>query len=375
MPVTVREARRKADYRAALKFTFDLYSDSPNWVPPLISDELENFDRKKNPALEFCEAATWLAERDGRLTGTITAIVNHRVNERWGNRHGRFGWLEFEDDGETADALFAAAEAWVREKGMDALVGPMGFTDFDKEGLLVEGFEELSTFAMLYNRDYYRSHLERLGYRKDADWVEYLVTVPSEGIPEKVLRVSELVLKRRNLRILEAKTSAAFKPYIRDIFALLADSYADLYGYVAPTDRQMDLYTRRFFSFIDPDFTKLVLDAEGRPAAVGIAMASLSRAAQKAKGRLFPFGIFHFLAAMKRVEILDLYLVAVRKDLQNLGLNAILMNEITAAAIRRGVRWAETSAELEDNAAVRSFWKFYDARQHKRRRVYRKDFF
>ncbi len=373
MPVTVREANTPSDYRKALKFTFNLYRDNPNWVPPLIGEEMETFNPKKNPALEFCETKTWLAERDGRIVGRITGILNRRFIEQWKDLHARFGWLEFIDDAEVADSLFDAAEAWARERGMTAIVGPMGFTDFDKEGLLVEGFDELSTFAMLYNHPWYKDHLERRGYVKEVDWIERQVRVPAEGIPEKVMRVSELVFKRKGLRALTVRRAKDYKPYIPAIFALLEDTYAHLYGYVSLTEKLRDLYADRYFSFIDPDFTKLVLDSEGKLAAVGISMPSLSRAAQKAKGRLFPFGLFHFLRAMKKPEILDLYLVAVRKDLQNLGLNSILMNEITANAIRRGVKFAETNAELESNAAIQSFWKFYDAREHKRRRVYRKD--
>lgn len=373
MAVTVREARSPADYRKALKFTFKLYEGNQNWVPPLISDEMEAFNPKKNPALDFCETKTWIAKKDGKIAGRISGIINNRFIEQWKHRHARFGWLEFIDDAEVADALFGAVESWARERGMEALVGPMGFTDFDKEGLLIEGFNELSTFAMLYNQPWYKDHLERLGYAKEVDWVEYRITVPKDGIPEKVMRVSELVFKRKGLRALQVKDKNGYKPYIPAIFDLLADAYSHLYGYISLTDRLAKLYADRFFTFIDPDFTKLILDSEGKLAAVGISMASLSEAAQKAKGHLFPFGIFHFLAAMKNPETLDLYLVAVRKDLQNLGLNSILMNEITSNAIRRGVKFAETSAELESNAAVQNFWKFYDARQHKRRRVYRKD--
>ncbi len=374
MSVTVREATKPSDYRKALKFTFELYKGNPNWVPPLISEEMETFDPKKNPALEFCDAKTWLAERDGRVVGRISGIVNRRFIEQWEHRHARFGWLEFIDDAEVADALFDAVEDWARGLGMDAIVGPMGFTDFDKEGLLIEGFDELSTFAMLYNQPWYRGHIERRGYRKEIDWIERQVKVPEGGIPEKVMRVSELVFKRKGLHALEVKHRRDYTPYIPQIFDVLAESYAHLYGYVSLTEPLKKLIADRYFSFIDPDFTKVVLDSEGKLAAVGISMPSLSRAAQKAKGRLFPFGIFHFLAAMKKPEILDLYLVAVRPDLQNLGLNSILMNEITANAIRRGVKYAETNAELENNAAIQSFWKFYDAREHKRRRVYRKDF-
>lgn len=373
MSVTVREATKPSDYRKALKFTFDLYRGNPNWVPPLISEEMETFNPKKNPALEFCETKTWLAERDGRIVGRITGILNRRFIEKWQDLHARFGWVEFIDDAEVADSLFDAVENWAREMGMRAIVGPMGFTDFDKEGLLVEGFDELSTFAMLYNHRWYKDHLERRGYLKEVDWIERRVTVPAEGIPEKVMRVSELVFKRKGLRALDVKTSKAYRPYIPEIFALLDEAYSHLYGYVSLTDKMIKLYASRYFSFIDPDFTKLVLDSEGKLAAVGIAMPSLSVAAQKAKGRLFPFGACHFLSAMKKPETLDLYLVAVRKDLQNLGLNSILMNEVTANAIKRGVKFAETNAELESNAAIQSFWKFYDAREHKRRRVYRKD--
>jgi len=371
MSVEIRKAMTKKDFKKGVMLPFKINKGNDCWVPPLISSEINIFDKKKNASLDVCDATTWLAYKNGEVVGRVTGILNHPFIETWKKKEARFGWIDFVDDTEVSDALLDTVENWAKEQGMDAIVGPMGFSDFDEEGMLVEGFDELGTFAMLYNPEYYHKHLETRGYVKDADWVEYAVTTPKE-IPSKVKRVQELVFKRNKLTLLDAKSKKDFNPYLPGIFNVLGEAYSQLYGYVALTEKQVKQITKDYFGFIDPKFTKVVLDGKGEVAAVGISMPSLSRAVQKAKGRLFPFGFIHLLRALKKPEILDLYLVAVRPELQNLGVNAILMNEITQSAIEAGIKYAETLAELEDNTAVRSFWKHYDARQHKRRRVYKK---
>jgi ribosomal protein S18 acetylase RimI-like enzyme len=254
---------------------------------------------------------------------------------------------------------------------MNGVHGPLGFTDLDKEGLLIEGFEEPGTMLMLYNYDYYRRHIEELGYEKDAEWVEYQIRTPDE-IPDKVIRVGQLALKRGGFRILPAKNAKDLKRYAHEIFEMLNSEYADLYGTVPLSDKQIDAYIKQYFAFIDPRFNKIILDKEGRVAAFGIALPSLSQALKKSKGRLFPFGFIHIFKALKHPESLDLGLVAVRKEYRKLGLPAILMTETTRSAIAAGIRSAESSGELEDNDQIQAFWRHYNARLHKRRRAYLK---
>lgn len=332
---------------------------------------MKSFRRKTNPALEFCTARTWTAWKEGRLTGTITAIINHRFIEQWKQKHGRFGWFECIDDPETAHALLSTAEEWCFSQGMEAMVGPMGFTDFDKEGLLIEGFQEMSTFAMLYNPPYYQNLIEKEGYSKDVDWLEFRVKVPEE-IPAKVLRVMDIVMKRQKVHLLETHRKKDLIPYIPQVFELLAECYKELYGYVTLTKKMTEKLTKEYITLIDHRLTKVILDEEDRVIACGISMPSFSEAMRKARGRLFPFGFIHIMRAMKRPEVLDMYLVAVKPEYQKRGIMSVLMSVINQEALKLGIKEAETLAELEENLDVQSLWKSYDARQHKRRRVYKK---
>jgi ribosomal protein S18 acetylase RimI-like enzyme len=340
-------------------------------VPPLIIDEVHTLRRNKNPAFEFCDAQYWLAYKNGRVAGRIAGLINQRYIERWGNRYARFGWIDFIDDREVVGALFGAVEQWAREKAMTGIHGPLGFTDMDREGMLVEGFGELGTMATIYNHPYYPQHLEALGYVKDADWLEFEVKVPSQ-VPEKAERVEQIVRRKLGVHVLPAKNAREIRPYARELFAVLNEAYARLYAFVPLTTEQIDTYVKQYFSFITPDFTKILLDANGRVAGFVVAMPSLSRALQKCRGRLFPFGFLHLLAAMRKPKTLDLYLGAVRPDLQNKGADALVMTDITRSAIARGIVSAESNVELEANVAVQNHWKYYDARQHKRRRCYLK---
>ena len=251
---------------------------------------------------------------------------------------------------------------------MTALHGPLGFTDLDREGMLIEGFDELGTMATLYNHPYYPEHMDRLGYTKDVDWIEYEVETPSE-IPEKILRVQKMVLDRFDLRVVEGKKKAML-PYARKMFQLFNEAYAELYGFVDLTDEQVDLYVKQYLSLLEPDYVRLITNAEDELVAFGVAMPSLSKALQSSRGRLLPFGFVHFVKALKFPKHIDLLLIAVRPDFQGKGLPAVLMTEITKSCLANGIVSAETNVELETNTQVQAIWKHFQARQHKRRRCY-----
>jgi len=368
MSLTIREVRNKKDLERFIKFPFSLYKQNKYWIPPLLMDERNTLDRKKNPAFENCRAKYLLAERDGKAVGRIAGIINDTYIQKWGQKHCRFGWFDFIDDIEVSRALLGAVEDWAQENEMTAVHGPLGFTDMDPEGMLIHGFDELGTMATLYNHPYYPEHMERLDYNKDIDWVEFEVIAPDE-IPAKVLRLQELVLKRSKLRVVETKKKN-LKPYARKMFDLINQAYADLYGFVRLSDRQIDVYINQYFSLIHPDYVRFITDEEDNLIAFGIAMPSLSRALQLSKGRLFPFGFIHLLWALKYPKYIDFLLVAVRPDYQARGITAILMTEITRNCLKNGIISAETNVELETNTQVQAIWKHYNARQHKRRRCY-----
>jgi GNAT superfamily N-acetyltransferase len=369
MSVVLKEVRTGRDLKRFIHFPFTLYKDSPYWVPPLIQDELNTLRKEKNPAFAHCEAKYVLAYRDGKIVGRIAMLINWKFIEKWKKKYARFGWIDFIDDREVSKALIEYAEHWARERGMEGIHGPMGFTDLDREGMLIEGFEELGTLPMIYNYPYYPEHLGALGYKKDVDWLEFEIKTPTE-INEKVLRVQDLVLKRSGLRLVEARKPKDLKPYAHQIFDVINEAYSDLYGVVELTEPQINAYVKQYFGFIQTDYTKVIVDKDDRMVAFGIAMPSLSQACRRAKGRLFPFGFIHFLHALHHPKQIDMYLVAVRPKYQGMGVNAILMTEITRSGIRNGITSAETSGELENNKAVQDLWKYYDKRRHKRRRCF-----
>ncbi|MCU0410980.1 MAG: hypothetical protein MUF82_00405 [Bacteroidetes bacterium] len=372
MKPTIGEVRTLHDLRRFVAFQYDLYRDNRYWVPPPRRDELDGLREAKNPAFEFCEAKYWLALDGRRIVGRIAGIINNRYNERWHAKAARFGWFDFIDDAGVSTLLLRTVEEWARLRGMTSLHGPLGFTDLDGEGTLVEGFEEVSTLGAIYNFPYYGEHIERAGFSKDADWVEFQVTMKKE-IPEKISRLSEIALQRNRLHVLQARQRKDLLPYAREIFQVLNDGFRELYGFVELSDKQIDKYVEQYFGYILPDFVPVVLDESNRVVAFGIAMPSLSRAFQKNKGRLFPFGFLHVLWAMKYERNADLYLTAVRPEAQNKGINAILIHEMHKTFVRRGVDKVETNRELEENAKVQAQWRFYEHRQHKRRRCYRKE--
>ncbi len=368
----IKRVVSKSDLKEFVKFPIRLYSKNRFFVPPLILDEINTLS-KKNPAFEYCEAEYWLAKINGKTVGRIAGIINHRYIAIWGYRLARFGWLDFIDDKEVVDSLFATVEEWAKSKGMEGLHGPLGFTDLDREGMLVEGFEEVGTFATIYNYPYYPTHLERLGYKKDVDWVEYHIKVP-DTIPERATQIANLIAERKNIRVVEAKQSKDLLPYAKGLFEVINEAYNGLYGFVPLTDKQVALYTKQYFPLVSPDFLKILVDSTDRVIGFVISMPSISRALQKSRGKLFPFGFLRILINLRKPKKLDLYLGAIRKEYQGRGANALLMTELTKSCIRRGIVDAESNPELETNLPVQGFWRYFDSRQHKRRRCFIKHF-
>jgi N-acetylglutamate synthase-like GNAT family acetyltransferase len=369
MDIQVNEVNTLKELKSFIHFPFDLYRGNPYWVPTLLFDELNTLRRDKNPAFEHCEVKYWLATREGKIVGRVAAILNRRHIEKWGQRYMRFGWIDFIDDPNVSEALMQRVEAWAKEMGMTAVHGPLGFTDLDREGMLVEGFNELSTLATIYNHAYYPQHMEKLGYAKDTDWMEYEFTVPPEP-NETIARIAEISLKRNKLILLKLDNKKELLPYAKELFKLLDDEYKDLYGTVPLTEKQMETYINQYFGFVTPDFVPLVMDQNNRMVAFGIIMPSLSLALQKTKGKLFPFGFIHLMRALRKNDRADLYLVAVRSEYQGKGVNAILMNKMHNVFNKLGIKKVESNPELETNQDVQGQWKHYEKRQHKRRRVF-----
>ena len=375
MAITIKEVKTKEDLKLFIRFNYELYKNNPYSVPDLYDDMLNTFSHEKNPAFEFCEAIYFLAYKNNEIVGRIAGIINHRANDTWKTNQVRFGWIDFIDDESVSEALLQAVADWGKKKGMNQLVGPMGFTDFDAEGMLVEGFDQLSTMATIYNYSYYPQHLEELGFKKEVDWVEYKIFIP-EQVPEKHKRISDLVQRKYNLRIVKCKTAKEISKYGPAIFDLLNEAYSPLFGFSALSPKQIAHYTKEFLPILDLRMVTMVLDAEDQVVAVGISMPSLSEVLQKSKGKLLPFGWYHFLKTLffKRYpKMLDLLLVAVKPEYQNKGVNALVFCDLIPVYQKIGFEYAESNPELELNGKVQAQWEYFKTEQHKRRRAYKKD--
>jgi len=368
--VTVREITSRADIRKFINFANELYKDNPYYVPDMFGSQVNDFDREKNPAYEYCDSKCFLAYRDGRIVGRIAAIYNTHANEKYHVDRMRFSHADYIDDDEVVDALFAAVEAWGREKGCEAVHGPLGFSDMDKEGLLVKGFDRLSQFFVYYNHPYYMKQMERMGYSKDVDWVEYRITLPDKP-DARLEKIASAVERRLKLTFAPLTNRRSIRPYVEGVFKLYNEAYLALYGMVALTPRQVVKYVGEFLPLVDDRTTAILLNEEQEVVAFGVAAPSLSLAQQKARGRMFPLGWYHVLRALNgKNDTLDMFLIAVRPDLQGSGVNAVLMNRLLKFAIEDGRKYAETGPELEDNTRVISQWRSFDAEQHKTRRCY-----
>ncbi|MBR5787942.1 MAG: N-acetyltransferase [Muribaculaceae bacterium] len=361
----------RSNLKKFVEFQIDLYKGNPYFVPPLVSDEIATLDSKVNPAFDHCESAYFMAYRDGKAVGRIAAMINKQVNEKENSRQARFGFVDFIDDAEVSKALFDAAEKWAKEKGMDNIVGPLGFTDLDNEGMLINGFEELGTMATIYNYPYYPAHVERLGYEKEVDWHEFLIEIP-EQIPDKHKRIAEIVKKKFNLRVVKFTSRKALKEqYGQALFELINEAYDNLYGYSRLTKRQIDYYIKIYLGMLNLDLVTLIVDGEDQLVGVGISIQSMSRALQKSKGKMFPFGWWHLLKGLKgKNDRVDLLLVAVKPQYMGKGVNALLFTDLIPAYNKYGFKWAESNPELESNAAVQNQWEAFPYRQHRNRRAF-----
>lgn len=374
MSVEIKRVSTKSELKRFIRFNYEFYKENKYSVPDLYDDMLNTFSPKRNAAFEFCEADYFLAYREGKIVGRVAAIINHRANEQWNKKTVRFGWIDFIDDVEVSRALIDTVKQWGKERGMDTLEGPLGFTDMDAEGMLIEGFDQLSTMATIYNYPYYPVHMERLGLEKSADWVEMKIFIPDE-IPEKHKRISDIIARKYNLHIrkLTSKKEVRESGIGHQIFRLINDAYAPLFNFSRMTERQIDQYVNMYVPVLDLRMVSIVENEQNEIVAVGISMASLSEALQKAKGRLFPFGWYYLLKALlwKRPKMLDLLLVGVRPDYQNKGVNALLFTDLIPVYQQLGFEYAESNPELELNEKVQNQWQYFKTEQHKRRRCYK----
>lgn len=375
--VNVIPIHSRADLKKFVLFKTELYKDNIYAVPSLLSDELGTLTPGRNPAAEFCDSQCFLAyNEENKIVGRICAIINHRTNTAWGKPEGRFGFFDFVEDIEVASQLLNAAAKWLSARGMKAMHGPLGFTDMDQEGLLVEGFDELSTMATLYNFPYYAEFMERLGYEKDVDWVEFRFKVPYPK-PERIIKFAEIVEKKNDLHVVRCKNAHEMisKGWGRKIFELINTSYANLYGYSSLTKHQIAHYEKMYLPMARIELIAMVADSEDNLVGFGISMPSLSRALQKSGGQMFPWGWFHLLYALKKpkVDVVDLMLIAVDPEYRNKGITAIIMNEVIGGMQKVGAKFSESNPELESNLAMQNQWEVFEKRQHRRRRAYIKE--
>ena len=376
--VQIKRVETKKDLKAFIECHYDLYEGNQYDAPNLYSDELNTLSKDKNAAFDFCEAEYFLALKEEKVVGRVAAIINNKANEKWDKKDVRFGWIDFIDDIEVSKALLKAVEDYGREKGMTSVVGPLGFTDMDPEGMLTWGFDQLGTMATIYNYDYYPKHMEKLGgWEKDNDYVEYRLDVP-ETAPEKYTKIAEMVEKRYNLHVRKLTKKEIFEGgYGKKLFDLINVTYSHLYGFSELTDRQIDQYVKMYFPLADLDLITVVEDGNKDNQLVGLAITvpSLTRALQKChRGRLFPFGWWHLLRAIKfhKTEVVDLLLIGVLPEYRSKGANSLVFADLIPRYVKYGFKWGETHVEMETNESVQSQWGPLDPTMHKKRRCYRK---
>ena len=372
MSITIKEVQSKQDIKQFIDIQFDIYKGNKFWVPALKKGEMESLMPEKNPAFEFCNAKFWLAFKDGKCVGRIGAIINKKEIEKTGVKLGRITRLEFINDYEVSSKLLETAEKWIKEQGMIGVHGPLGFTNLDHSAILVEGFEHLPSIASEYHLPYYKEHLEKLNYEKEIDWVEFRLTIPE--IPEKALKLADTIKKRYNLTVKTFPSTKDIMPYANDMFDLLNKAFGELFAVVEFDEKMADFYIKKYIPMLNPKFVKLVFDIDKKLVGFIIGVPSLSEAMQKANGKLFPFGIFHLMKALKHPKVADLFLTAVEPQLQGMGLPAILITELQKSFIDNGVAHVETTGIIETNQKAITTWKNYEHIQHKRKRCFKKLF-
>jgi len=371
----IQKIGTKEDLDEFIQFPNELYANCPYYVPDLDMDIRNIFNPKKNAGLEFTDIQAFIASNDqGKLVGRIAGFINHRANEKWGTKNVRFGFFDFIDDMSVSKALLHAVAQWGKERGMETMQGPMGITDFDKEGMLLEDFDRMGSMNTLYNYPYYPKHMEALGYEKEVDWVQIRIDIPQET-PKKYARVAKLSKEMFNLRVKKmTMLDVTHRGYGQKIFRLLNEAYQPIFGFSELTDKQIKSVVNQYLHLVDKDLVTLVENEKKELVGAAITMCSLSRAMRKTKGKLFPLGWYHLLKAMKwkREDNAEMLLIAVRPDYQMLGVNAIFFDDLTPIYNKHGIRWAETGPQLEDNMRELTQWKPLNPTFTKRRRCYKK---
>ena len=375
MTVIIKPVTTRKELKQFVRFANKLYKGNKYYVPSMPLDDLNTLDKTKKGAFEFCESEYYLAYKNGNLVGRVAAIINHKANESWKVNQVRFGWFDFIDDIEVSTALLDAVIAFGKAHGMTQIVGPLGFTDFDPEGMLVEGFDRVSTMALIYNHPYYPEHMKKLGYYKETGWVEYRLILP-ESVPERHQQLSDIVIKRYNLKLRKlTRKQIREENYGQKLFKLINETYCVLYGYSLLSEKQIDQYVDQYLAIIDARMLAFIEDEHGDLIAAGITIPSLAEALQKCNGEMFPFGWWHLLKAMfwKKPDTLDLLLIGVRPDYQNKGVPTVLFNDLIQTLLKLGFKYAETNANLETNHSVQALWDPVEKEQHKKRWVFGKD--
>ncbi|MCX6281079.1 MAG: GNAT family N-acetyltransferase [Bacteroidetes bacterium] len=369
----IRDVTTSADLKKFITFPHHLYKGNPYWCPPIIMDEKVTLSPKKNHAFEYCEARYWLAYKDGQLVGRVAGIINPKANQRWGEDLVRFGWIDFIDDPEVSQLLIDKVSEWGRARGMKGIHGPLGFTDMDNEGMIIEGFDQHCTLSSIYNYPYYVDHMVRMGFGKATDWIQYEFDIAQE-VPDKVERTAKIVEEKFHLRVLKAKRRKDLMPYALKMFAMLNHAFDELYGFAAINEKQMEAYVKQYFGFIRPEFVAFVLDPKDEVVGFGVSMPSVTAALQKTNGRFFPFGWIHLLRSVYKNEIIDMYLVGVHPDYQGKGAAALVWRDLHRAYLKYGIKKAYSNPQLEDNTKALSIWKNFNGKQTIRRRCWVKHF-
>jgi len=370
--ITVKEVVNRKELKQFIMFPFELYKNDKNWVPPLIKGEWAIFDSTKNPAFDHCEASYFLAYKDNKIVGRVAAIINHKANVRWNEKYTRFGWIAFIDDTEVSAALLNAAESWGTAKGMKGIHGPLGFSDLDAEGMMVEGFNHEPGIATAYNFEYYPKHLEMHGYRKAADWVQYKFNA-SQPVPAKVLHISQIVASKYKVEICTPTTKKELLSYAPGIFKTLNASFKNLYGFVELSERQIDFYIKAYLRFARPELFSILLDESNNVIGFGIGFPSMARALKKAHGRLSLFGFIHIMRALRKYDMVDLCLMGVHPDWQKKGLHALYLARMNEQYIKHKIKYAISTGQLETDARALGVWKDYEKEACFRTRCYIKD--
>ena len=368
MSAIVKQVSGRAGLREFIKFPFGLYKNVSCWVPPLISGELKTLDPRLNPAQKTAPVALFIAERDGKQVGRIAAIAHHSES----GVEGRFGWYDVIDDLGVSRSLFEVAERWLRDQGATQVKGPMGFTNLDKAGMLTFGFDELPTISTIYNFKYYNDHMTFLGYEKSRDYLEFEFTVP-DSIPDKVTAFADVIARRYGLKVLTGLSSSEVLKYGHQLFTLINETHRNLYGFKLLSEEMKEYYIKRYLPFIKPDFVALIVNEHDLLVAYALTMPSFSRAFQKARGKIYPFGIWHIYRAYHHIRRADLLLIGVTDSLRNKGVTSLIFHKLLNTFIKYNIQRIESNPELEDNQQVQALWHKYEYRQHKRRRIYQRD--